>query len=263
AEEFKELKNSEKIKWYLKLEKQNNFNKLHEWELTFEENFEGSRLDKDKWMTGYYWGENLLKDNYVQINEKQFFTESNIEIVNNNLNIITKQEKVQGKAWDPDMGFLPKEFDYTSGLINTGQYFRQQYGLFKAKIKVNHSYPIHHAFWLLGEKITPEIDVFKYGKKSPGKLEVANYWNGDGNVKHNKKSLGGLNFSKDYLIYSLEWTKEKLTWKINDVILYEQTEGIPEEAMYIVLSSGISQEGNPSVPCTMEVDWVRAYKKNE
>ncbi len=263
AEEFKELKNSDKIKWYLKLEKQNDFDKLHEWELTFEDNFDGNKLDADKWMTGYYWGKNLLNDDYVQMNEKQFFKEDNLELNNSNLKIITKQEQVQGKVWDPTMGFYSKDFEYSSGLVNTGQHFRQHYGLFKAKIKVNHSYPVHHAFWLLGEKITPEIDIFKYGKKSSSKLEVANYWNGDGDIKKNKKSIGGVNFAKDYFIYSLEWTKDKLTWKINDVVLYEQTTGIPEEPMYIVLSSGISQEGNPAVPCNMEIDWVRAYKKNE
>ncbi len=263
SEEFKELKSSEKIKWYQKLEKKNDFDKLNEWQLTFEDNFDSSKLDSEKWLAGYYWGKNLLKDNYVQVNEKQFFTENNVELSNSNLKISTRQESVAGKVWDPTLGFYSKDFDYTSGLINTGQSFRQQYGLFKAKIKLNHSFPVHHAFWLLGEKITPEIDIFKYGKKSPSKLEVANYWDGDGKVKNNKKSLGGLNFTKDYFIYSLEWTKEKLVWKINDIVLYEQTQGIPQEPMYIILSSGISQEGNPSVPCNMEVDWVRAYSKNE
>ncbi|MDA3952688.1 MAG: family 16 glycosylhydrolase [Bacteroidales bacterium] len=263
AEEYKELKSSEKIKWYFKLEKQNNFDNLNVWKLTFEDNFEGNKLDDKKWMSGYYWGENLLKDNYVQFNEKQFFTNNNLELSNNNLHIVTKQETVKGKVWDPSQGFYPKDFNYTSGLINSGQSFRQQYGLFKAKIKLNHSYPVHHAFWLLGERITPEIDIFKYGRKSSSKLEFANYWNGDGNIKANKKVLGGLNFSKEYFIYSLEWTKDKLTWRINDIVAYEQTSGIPDEPMYIVLSSGISQEGNPMIPCNMEVDWVRAFKKNE
>lgn len=263
AEEHKELKNSEKIKWYFKLEKQNSFDKLHEWELSFEDNFDGNKLDDKKWMSGYYWGKNLLNDNYVQSNENQFFTKNNLELINNNLRIVTKQEQVTGKVWDPAMGFYPKDFNYSSGLINSGQSFRQQYGLFKAKIKVNHSYPVHHAFWLLGERITPEIDIFKYGEKSASKLEFANYWNGDGNIKKNKKVLSGVDFSKDYFIYSLEWTKDKLTWRINDVVAYEQTTGIPEEPMYIVLSSGISREGNPTIPCNMEVDWVKAYKKNE
>jgi len=255
-EEYKELKKSEKLKWFQKLEKQNDFGKLDEWELTFEDNFEGNSLDKDKWMTGYYWGKNLLNDDYVLVSEKQFFKESNVEIYNSNLSINTKTENVKGKVWDPAMGFYEKEFDYTSGLINTGQFFRQQYGLFKAKIKVDHSYPVHHAFWLRGEQLTPEIDVFKYGKKSATKLEIANYWNGG----ENKKSLCGLNFAKDYFIYSLEWTAEKLVWKINDVVLFEQSEGIPQEAMYIILSSGIHHEGQLNAS-TMVVDWVRAYTK--
>ncbi|MBI9053013.1 MAG: family 16 glycosylhydrolase [Bacteroidales bacterium] len=255
-EEYKKLKKSDKIKWYQKLEKQNNFDKLSEWELTFEDRFEGNKLDADKWMTGYYWGKNLLNDDYVQVSEKQFYKDSNIELNNNTLKISTKQEKVNGKVWDPAMGFYTKDFDYTSGLIQTGQSFRQQYGLFKAKVKVNHSYPVHHAFWLLGEKITPEIDIFKFGKKSSSKIELANYWNGD----QNKKAIGGLNFAKDYFIYSLEWTSDKLIWKVNDVVLFEQTEGIPQEPMYIVLSSGIHQEGQTN-GSLMEIDWVRVYKK--
>jgi hypothetical protein len=255
-QEYKELKKSEKLKWFQKLEKQNNFDKLDEWELTFEDKFDGNSLDKDKWMTGYYWGKNLLNDDYVLVTEKQFFKESNISISNGTLSINTKSENVKGKVWDPAMGFYEKEFNYTSGLINTGQFFRQQFGLFKAKIKLNHSYPVHHAFWLRSEQLTPEIDVFKYGKKSASKLEVANYWNeGD-----NKKAIGGLNFSKDYFIYSLEWTTEKLVWKINDEVVYEQTKGVPQEAMYIVLSSGILHEGQVS-GSSMEVDWVRAYTK--
>ncbi len=262
-QEYKELKDSDKIKWFFKLEKKNEFDKLSEWELTFEDNFDGTKLDADKWMSGYYWGKNLLNDDYVQANEKQFFRESNLEFSNSNLNIVTRQEKTQGKVWDPSLGFYSKDFDYTSGLINTGQFFRQQYGLFKAKIKVKHSYPVHHAFWLLGEKITPEIDIFKYGVKSGSKIEIANYWNGDGDIKKFKKTVGGTNFSNDYFIYSLEWTKEKITWKINGLVVYEQTNGIPQEPMYIVLSSGISREGNVNMPSGMEIDWVRAYKKSE
>jgi len=260
-QEYKELVKSEKLKWFKKLEKHNEFAKLDEWELTFEDNFDDKKLNSEKWMSGYYWGKNLLNDDYVQVNEKQFFKETNLELANSNLKIITKPEKSQGKVWDPKAGFYVKEFDYTSGLINTGQYFRQQYGLFKAKIKVNHSYPAHHAFWLLGEKITPEIDIFKYSKKSASQMEIANYWS-NGTVAAKKQTVSGLNFSNDYFIYSLEWTKDKLIWRLNDIVLYEQTEGVPQEPMYIVLSSGIANEGNVS-PCQMEVDWVRAYKRKE
>jgi len=266
-QEYLTLKKSEKIKWFYKLEKVNSFDKLNQWELTFEDDFTSSKLDQDKWLTGYYWGKTILNDTYVQANEFQFFTEKNLEIKDSVLRITTKAEKVKGKAWNPSLGFYQKDFDYTSGLINTGQSFRQKYGRFEAKIKVNHSYPVHHAFWMLGEKITPEIDVFKYDKKSKSKISIANYWGNpseEKGIKKIKSSVSGPNLSSDYYLYTLLWTPEKLTWKINNIPVYEVTEGIPQEPMYVLLSSGITVNGSQiQLPCTMEIDWVRVYQERK
>lgn len=260
-QEYLELKNSDKIKWYFKLEKSNIFDEIKKWELTFEDHFEGQKLDTEKWQTGYFWGKTILEADYVQANERQFFTDGNIMIDQSNLKIVTQHQKVNGRVWHPVTGFYPKEFDYTSGLINTAQFFRQKHGLFKAKIKVDHSYPVHHAFWLRGEKITPEIDIFKYARKSKSKLEIANYWSEQNAVKMNKSVVSGLDFSKDYFIYSLEWSENKITWKINDFIVHQQTKGLPDEPMYIILSSGITKDGEPNLPSYMLVDWVKVYKE--
>lgn len=260
-QEYLELKNSDKIKWYFKLEKSNIFDEIKNWELTFEDQFDGQKLDTGKWQTGYFWGKTILEDDYVQANERQFFTDDNIILDHGNLKIVTQHQKVNGRVWHPVTGFYPKEFDYTSGLINTAQFFRQKHGLFKAKIKVDHSYPVHHAFWLRGEKITPEIDIFKYCRKSNSKLEIANYWSEQNAIKENKSVVSGLDFSKDYFIYSLEWTENKITWKINDFVVHQQTKGLPEEPMYLILSSGITKEGEPKLPSHMVADWVKVYKK--
>jgi len=260
-QEYLKLRNSDKIKWYFKLEKSNIFDEIKKWELTFDDDFEAQKLDSTKWETGYSWGKSLLESDYVQANERQFFTDDNIAVDNSNLNIITQKQKIDGKVWHPLTGFYPKEFEYTSGLINTAKFFRQKYGLFKAKIKVDHSYPVHHAFWLRSEKITPEIDVFKYGAKSNAKLEIANYWTEQEAIRENKSAVSGLNFSKDYFIYSIEWSEQKITWKINDFVVHEQTRGVPDEPMYIILSSGITHEGEPRLPVNMLVDWIRVYQK--
>lgn len=263
-QEYLELKKSDKIKWFFKLEKSNSFDKVTQWELTFEDDFLANKLDQDKWLTGYYWGKTILNDNYVQANEQQYFTDKNLEIKDSVLKITTREEKVKGKVWNPSMGFYTKDFNYTSGLINTGQSFRQKYGRFEAKIKVNHSYPVHHAFWMLGEKITPEIDIFKYDLKSKNKISIANYWGNAMEEKGIKKlnaKVSGPNLASDYFIYTLLWTPEKLTWKINNTPVYEITEGVPQEPMYVLLSSGITVNGSSiQLPCTMEVDWIRVYQ---
>jgi beta-glucanase (GH16 family) len=62
----------------------------------------------------------------------------------------------------------------------------------------------------------------------------------------------------------LHWTHEKLTWKINNEPVYELTEGVPQEPMYVLLSSGIVVNGSSiQLPCTMEIDWIRVYQEKQ
>ena len=87
---------------------------------------------------------------------------NNVELSNGALKIVTRQEKATGKSWDPERGFFPREFDYTSGLINTGKSFRQQHGRFAAKIKLTGGQAASHAVSLMSNLIIPQIDIFKY-----------------------------------------------------------------------------------------------------
>ena len=74
--------------------------------------------------------------------------------------------------------------------------------------------------------------------------------------------FSGLDVTQDFFIYSLEWTKEKLTWKINGVTVNEQTKGVPQEEMYLVFSCGITGKTDGlELPASMEIDWVSCYKQ--
>jgi beta-glucanase (GH16 family) len=74
--------------------------------------------------------------------------------------------------------------------------------------------------------------------------------------------FSGLDLSQDYFIYTLDWTKDKLTWKINGVVVNEQTKGVPTVPMYLVFSSSITGKTNGAgLPASMEVDWVKCYKE--
>lgn len=263
-QEYLGLKKSEKIIWYYKLEKQNDFHKITSWELTFEDDFTNGRLDTKKWMNNYFWGEVLLKDTYALPGDKHFYTDGkNIETQNSILKIITKKESAEGKIWNPVLGFQTQQFNYTSGLVSTGKGFRQKYGLFKAKVRFSGA-PLRQAAWMVAEKILPHVDIAKLEKN---KINIGNFW---GNISEkggvNKKIVrkGGSKFTSDFFIYSLEWTPDKLTWKINDLEVMTQTQGIPQEPMYIGFSAGVSGTvPDHQLPAGMEVDWVRVYRKKE
>jgi len=249
-EEYNKLSRNEDIVWYFKVKDTNKFDILKSRELTFSDEFDGDKLNTNTWLTSYYWGDKLLKDNYTVGNDLHAFTEKeNFEIRNSLLKIITKPQKKEGKVWSPD-GFKTKEFAYTSGIINTGRSFRQKYGIFSAKVKLGDP-SAKSAFWMISEKITPHIDVCR----TAGGKVVSDFFATP--EKRVKGSIGG-KYANDFYIYTLEWTPDKLVWKINDTEIQTQTTDVPQEPMFINFSGGLDKPINSMT--AMEIDWVRVYQ---
>jgi Glycosyl hydrolases family 16 len=259
---YHELKKSENIIKYFKLKDTDKFNILLDWEITFEEDFSSGKLDTDKWMTSFFWGKALINDSYSLEGDSHYNTDgNNIEVSNNTLKIFTKKEDAKGKIWSANLGFQPKDFEYTSGLISTGNGFRQKHGKFEAKIKLNRSHPGYQAFWMVGEQMLPEIDIINATGKGSG--QVSNYYKNE-SVQRNIDKISGLNLSNDFFIYTLEWTAEKLIWKINDIEIYSTSQGVPDEPLYMIFSAGLRGAIDSSkLPQTMEIDWIKCYKKKD
>jgi hypothetical protein len=251
VQEYDKLKKDPDIIWYFKVKDSDKFNVLKNRELTFSDEFENDNLDTKKWLTNYYWGEKLLKDRYSVESDLQAYTEKdNFEIRNSILKINTKPQKVNGKVWSAANGFTTKEFSYTSGLINSGNSFRQKYGSFSAKIRLGNP-NAKNAFWLLADKITPHIDICR---TSNGKV-LFDYFSAKGNIT--KKSLGS-RYANNFYIFTLEWTADKLVWKINNTVVSTQTSDIPQDPMYVLLAGGLDKPVNGMT--SMEIDWVRVYQ---
>lgn len=247
--EYSDLKNNPDIKWYFSVKDSNKFDVLKQRELTFSDEFEGESLDK-KWLDKYYWGDKLLHDSYSIASDMHCYTGENLEVRHSVLRLITKPQKISGKVWDTEKGFYTKDFNFSSGIISSGASFRQKYGIFSAKIKLSDP-GVRNALWIIGDRITPHIDICRSGN---GKVWF-DLFTSPGN--HYKKSLGS-KFVSDFFIFTLEWRPESLIWKINGMEVLRQTNGVPQEPMYINLAGGVDKPvGGVS---SMEVDWVRVYQ---
>ena len=257
---YKEMEASESFQNYFRWKKDDPFNELRSWELSFFDDFDTNSLDQEKWITRYYWGDHFLNDSYALPHEKYLFSGgSNISVANSVVALETRKEKVIGKVWEPSMGFRNKEFEFTSGLISTGKSFRQCFGRFEAKIRICDPQSILNNFWMLSDQMVPHVNIMH----SDGalRLSVGHYWDQNEKTRSNFRKIKGIDFSRDFFIYSLEWTSEKMIWRINDVVVKVQKQGIPQESMYVILSSGISLDGSINSHHKMEVDWVRCYKR--
>lgn len=261
--EYAILKKDKDIVWYLRKKEEKPFEELKKWKLTFEDQFSGTSLDQKKWITAYYWGKALMNDSYSLEGEKQYYSPANIEVRDSVLRIITRKEEIEGKVWNPQWGFRKQKFKYTSGLISTGQSFRQKYGRFEAKVRFNKAYPFIHAFWMVGEKMVPHIDIFKT-MYSGGRLLEAGIISDieRKTVKESTKRINGAQFTKDFFIYSLDWSENEMVWKINGVPVYRQTHNIPQEPMYLTFCTTLVEEPSESeLPAIMEINWIRCYKR--
>lgn len=256
-EEYERLKKSADIVKYCALLNDSYFNSMRKWQLVFEDDFEQGRLDATKWITRYYPGERFLNDTYGVGNDVQLFTPDNVSLQGSAAVLSFRKESIIGKYWDQKLGIREKEYEYTSGMISTAAVFRQRYGRFEAKIKLNHS-PVTSCFWMLGNTDMPHIEIMKC--QADG-VYMGRVYRHKTVPKSDIQQLKEVTLGDEYYIFTFEWTEEKMVWMVNDMVVKEVRENIPDEPMYIVLSLGAQEvPADKLLPIRMEIDWVRGYR---
>lgn len=222
--------------------------KLH---ATFTDECDWLKLSDSQWRAGFAYNNPKLLKQHSFANEKQANNGGkNVGALDGKIQLFTKHEKVTAPAWDPKKGFISKDFEYTSDIIQTADSFRQKEGVFMAKIRVEGD--IHHAFWLGSGERLPIISIFHYNGKN---ITLGNYTkNGfDGTV------VRGISARK-YFIYSLRWTDRELIWYVNNVEVHRTTKNIPSEKLFLALSSFID-ENQRGAEGLLSVAWVRVYEQ--
>lgn len=254
-QELARLEKTADLKWYFAALADKRFEDADAWELTFADEFGGGRLDAKKWLLGYYWGKKTAGLVYSLADERQAFVDAAVSVGSAGLTIATRPAKTQGNVWNPAAGgFVKADFDATAALVNTGDAFRQKFGKFEFKVKVSGvKAPVTDNVWLCSDS-GAEVNVATFGKGKGVAL---------GAVGRGGSAVGTVDdvkFSSDYFVYSLEWTDKKLTWRVNGVEVYSTTQSVPQEPMYICLSSNVVGDGDIA-DADMNVQWVKVYAR--
>lgn len=264
-QELKTLESSAKVKWYLKTKDSNKFDELKSWTLAFHDDFDGKLIDSQRWLTKFFWGDALINKSYSFVGDEQYYSDgANLEVKNGILKIITRKEKAEGLAWDKKFGFIPKAFNFTSGVINTGHIYRQTEGKVEAKVKMTCTTGLSHAFYLVGEKMLPELDIFLKSDSKQNSISGAYFWtNGSAKVRKSVNSIGGLKLDSKFYVLGVEWDSKNIVWTINGTPYKVQPNLNPNIPLYLVFASGVRQNVDESkLPAYMEIDWVKCWKKS-
>ena len=246
------------------------------WSLVWEEEFDN---DLSAWNI---WEGGAFND------EIQLYREEQLSVANGILTITTQRQNVSGDTSPFDD--TQKNFEYVSGRIET----KVQYGpsdtsgeqnyRFVARIKLPKGFGMWPAFWSFADPwpTKGEIDVLEARGNEPTKFQ-SNIFYGDVPGPENLTSSNNEKFytnlpdlTADFHNYELIWTKQKLTIKLDDDILteYNDIKGTPTVAdlfnnkHQIVLNNAVGGKFFPNTNsanyvnnATMQVDWVRIYKK--
>ena len=233
------------------------------YELVWSDEFNGNSLDTNTWNyeigTGSWgWGNN----------EQQYYTDRNIRVSNGTMKITAKRE---------DYGRMK----YTSSRITTKNKKNFKYGKIEARIKMPKFKGVWPAFWMLGANQDSvgwpkcgEIDIMEAINDENLVYGTLHWFNDPGNNNADSGSSVAVADRTEYHAYGVEWTADKLRWYVDGKVY--RTMDVSNDSFsevrkeyFVIFNMAIGGQwpgyniDETAFPATMEVDWVRAYKKVE
>lgn len=251
---FNELDKGKFMADYRKLKKAKELDFFEKWNIVLDENFSYKELNTKQWQPENWLGARMTGISFSQDNEVQCFNGlKNIQLTNNTLSLWARKEKASGKIWSPSIGFLPKNFEYTSSILNSAEFFRFKEGVIEVKARFKTDPTITSAFSLTGEHPFPQIDLFRSNRNGVGLGVVEK----SGHSSKYKK-ISGLNDSH-FHVFRLEIYEGMLIWKINGCEVFRSTSYINEPMFINLLTSLHGNVNEHLLPHRFEVDWIRCF----
>jgi beta-glucanase (GH16 family) len=223
-----------------------------QWQLTFNDEFDGNQLDLNRWMTTYSDGSRTNAGNQ----EAEYYADDAFEFQNGLLRIRAEHRSMGG-------------FQYTSGMITSYRSFRQQYGYFEIRAKMPKGKGFWPAYWLLPvDKWPPEIDVLEVLGHETDVVYMTNHWGIDWQHHQGQGvSWKGPDFGDDFHVFGIDWEPDVIIWTVDGIERFRSYIGVPQEPMYLLanLAVGGSWPGYPDnttpFPAYLDIDYIRAYAR--
>ncbi len=240
------------------------------WSLVWEDNFDGTSLDTDKWsyqIGGSGWGNSEL----------QYYTEGdNVEVQDGSLKIIAREDSANEYPGN----------DYTSSRIRSQFKGDWRYGKMEASIKLPFGQGIWPAFWMMpsesvygGWPTSGEIDVMEYlghdTDKVYGTCHFGNAWNDKGSSGGSTVLPTG-DFTETFHTFGIEWEPDEIRWYLDGNLFHVVQSSQPDfsqfnwpfdQEFHFILNLAVGglwpgfPDATTTFPQTLEVDWVRVYQQ--
>ena len=252
------------------------------WQLVWEDDFNGSSLDQSKWVhdigTGSQYGMWGWGNGELQYYQPQNTT------LNNGIAKIEVKEEPNGiiDSWSAISYF-------SSSKITTKGLFNFRYGKVEARIKTIDGQGFWPAFWMLPSNgswpCDGEIDIMEQwgndyltnSTSGAAHLGTCPYSSSTHFYETSSSYISSGSYADDFHTYSVIWKEDTITWYVDEIELFSLNPSsywsIPSQSAwpfnanewYIMINLAITQAGpnsNTVFPNQMEIDYVRVYQEN-
>lgn len=233
------------------------------WKTVFNDEFNGSALDRAKWTTCYFNGQHSGSD--CNHGEDNWFTPHNV-IVNNGILTLQGRKNSDG-------------YNYSSGMIESGPTgdapfngnggFAFTYGYVEMRAQIptggNGIWP---GFWLMPNNGSwdVETDIFEFINGATNEDQI-HYHVGGANSVYANVYNPGINFSSGYHVYGLDWEPGSLTFYVDGVRAGQYSGGdVYGKPMYIINDLAIGgpwpqppDAGTP-FPANFQISYIRVWQ---
>lgn len=207
--------------------------------LAFQDDFNGDRINTDKW--GVYNGGN--GGDRVASNT----------IVRNGM-LTLRTQKVNG-VWK-------------GAGVSAARANRQTYGKYEMRVRFDRGYGVRAVglLWPVSGGWPPEVDFYEIpGKNTNRTLNTLTNHYRTASSPHRMHHASYTGRFDQWQTVSVEWTPNRLEYKLNGVTQAVMTQNVPRAGMWLGLQTragsdmGVKPDGTTPPVVDMEVDWVKIY----
>jgi beta-glucanase (GH16 family) len=237
-----------------------------EWQVVFDEEFDGDDLDRERWNTCHWWDEDGCT--IASNDELQWYLPSQVSQGNGRLSLTAEEGAVDASDGE--------RYPYRSGMVTTGppvyqadSRFDFTYGRVEARVRAPGGAGLWSAVWLLPStsESRPEIDILELLGNDPTEW-IFHFHPKDRDRQSDGHRTRGPNLSTGWHDVGLDWEPGRLRWFIDGREVWRvEGDHVPDEPMYLVanLAVGGVYPGAPAedteFPATFEIDRMTVWQR--
>ncbi|MFG2818185.1 family 16 glycosylhydrolase [Kitasatospora sp. NPDC048365] len=237
------------------------------WHQAFRDDFEGSGLDRTRWVTCYDW--NVRGCTNAGNPEAEWYLPGQVSVAGGALTLTAERRTTAGSDG--------RSYPWVSGMVSTGRDHWDgaprhtfTYGYVAAAIRAPaDAVGMFPAFWLLPAATRgglPELDIAEFinsNRYVDINLHALLPDGTEGSVHH---QVGPTDFAAGYHVFGVDWQPDSITWYVDGEPKFKVTDHrlIPTVPMELLINLAVAYQQVPPSDvdsATLAVDWVAVWQR--